>query len=68
MNYTVHLPDRWSHQETRNEINERVGEVVYKKHGNFNPNREDRITLPWTVPLLKTMFGIVRKSYNRVME
>ncbi len=68
VNYTVHLPDRWSHQETRNEINERVGEDVYEKHGNFNPNREDRITLPWTVPLLKTMFGIVRKSYNRVME
>ncbi len=34
----------------------------------FNPNQEDRLTLPWTLPLSKKMFGMVRKSYNCVVE
>ncbi len=68
LKYTVQLPERWCHPETRNEIIGRIGEAVYDKYGNFNPNREDRITLPWTVPYLKMMFGIVKKSYHRVME
>ncbi len=68
LNHTVHLPERWCLEETRNEINAELGDDGYDKYGKFNPNRQDRISLPWTLPLLKTMFGMVRKSYNRVME
>ncbi len=66
--YTVLLPECWTHPETRNESNGRAGEDFYEKHGNFNFNKEDRITLPWIVIMLKMMFRIVRKKYIQVME
>lgn len=68
LKYTVQLPEHWCHPETRNENIESVGEAVYDKYGNFDPNLEDRITLLWTLPYLKMMFGMVRKTYNCVME
>ncbi len=68
LNHTIHLPERWGLPETKKEINERLGDNAYEKYGKFNPNQHDRISLPWILPLLKTIFGMVRKSCNRVMD
>jgi len=38
LNHIVNLPGWWCHPETRNEINEKIGDNAFDKYGQFNPS------------------------------
>lgn len=58
----VKFPEEWSHR-----FIERAGiENFYEQHGTVNPNNVDRMKLPWTQKLLKSVLKDSWEEYKEV--
>lgn len=49
---TVTIPLKWFHDDTREMIDEFLGEGMNEEHGKFDPNNLSQIALPWSSPSL----------------
>ena len=62
------IPVKWFSNETKDSINSFLGEGTYEEHGNFNPNNNDRISLPWTVKDVTAILTKLEKEYSASMD
>lgn len=61
----VQLPDAWTSEEMRQEIDDKVGaQGFFNAHGQFNPSNHTRMKLPWDEPQLKVVLGNGRSDYD----
>ena len=65
---TVTIPLKWFDNNTREKIDEFLGEGTYEEHGQFNPNNLSRIALPWTVKETTAIFNKLDKEYHATMD
>ena len=64
----VSIPEEWEVEETRIKIDWLRVAGIFDKHGQFDPNNLDCITLPWTVTNVKAIFKLLGLEYNKAME
>jgi len=65
---TVAIPQKWFEDETKDKIDEFMGEGTYNDLGGFNPNNLSRIALPWTVKETTAIFNKLDKEYHATMD
>jgi hypothetical protein len=60
---------RESTDDFKQRINDRAREPdFYSKHGDFNPNNEERMKLPWDEKTIKHVFKEGHDDYKKMME
>jgi hypothetical protein len=64
----VTIPPKWFEVETKEKIDEFMGEGVYDEHGKFDPNNPTRISFPWTVKDTTAIFTKLDKEYHLTMD
>jgi hypothetical protein len=64
----VAIPPKWFEDETKEKIDEFMGEGTYNEHGGFDPNNQTRIALPWTVKETTAIFNKLDKEYHATMD
>lgn len=64
----VTIPLKWLHDDTKQKIDEFMGAGTYDEHGNFDPNNQSRIALPWTVKETTAIFARLDKEYHVTMD
>jgi hypothetical protein len=64
----VAIPPKWFEDETKEKIDEFMGEGTYNEHGGFDPNNQTRIALPWTVKETTAIFNKLDQEYHKTMD
>jgi hypothetical protein len=64
----VTIPAKWTYQSTKTLINGKLGDGVYEQHGNFNPNNQACMQIPWSVKDVTAIFAKVDKEYKTAMD
>jgi len=64
----VTIPPKWLDAETKEKIDEFMGEGTYDEHGQLDPNNQTRISLPWTVKDTTAIFTKIDKEYHLTMD
>ncbi len=64
----VEIPPKWFEDETKDKIDECMGEGTYSEHGGFDPNNQTRIALPWTEKETTAIFHKLDKEYHATMD
>ncbi len=62
------IPPKWLEAETKEKIDEFMGDGTYDEHGKFDPNNQSRIALPWTVKETTAIFNRLEKEYHVAMD
>jgi hypothetical protein len=64
----VELPKKWFADNTKETINMKYGPDAWNSYNDLlNPNKPDRISLPFTTDHMKSMVDMTILEYNRVM-
>ncbi len=64
----VIIPLKWFHDDTKEKMDEFLGEGTFDEYDKFDPNNLTWIALPWTVKDTTAMFNKLDKEYHVMMN